>query len=178
MKIISGYSRIVIVFDKYVVKIARIKFIEAKESVFSWFGRGLFPKAMIKHPDIFYRMLESLLLLGVLENWHEYRLYKKTKLAFLVPTYFSLLGLINIQRRGVLFEMDTVVLWYQMVRISNNEVWDHPHHFCNPANFCKTNGKLQMLDYGSFRSHRVIKKYGEKMQREFDFNLTREQLKW
>lgn len=40
------------------------------------------------------------LFAGIMTNWNEYRFYRRTKNPFLMPSYFSLFGLFNIQRKA------------------------------------------------------------------------------
>lgn len=178
MKIVWGTKRVVIVLEKFAIKIARIRIVPAFKCAVSWLQYGRFWKSMFKYNYEVYGTVHIYLLKGLIENWHEYKIYRETRSSFLVPTYFSLLGLVNIQKRGESFEMEGVNMWLQMLLLSNKEIWDNPHHFAEPANFSKTNGHLQMLDYGSPRCHRVIRKYGEKMHTDFDFSFTKEQMRW
>lgn len=167
MRIVWGTKRVVIVLEKFVIKIARIRIVPAFKCTVRWVHDRRFWKSIFKYDHNVYGTIHIYLFKGLIENWHEYKLYCEIHSPFLVPTYFSLLGFINIQKRGELFEMEGVDMWIQMILLSNKEVWDNSHHFANPANFSKTNGRLQMLDYGNLRCHRVIKKYGKKNARKF-----------
>lgn len=170
MKIVRGKRRIVIIFKEVVIKIAIIKIVCATNIAIEWIRERRFWRNMCECNYEKSWTVHNSLFRGLFENWHEYRLYKDTRSLFLVPTYFSLLGIINIQKKqGELLDMKPINLWLQMVEISNEEVWEDEHHFVSPKNFCKTKGSLQMFDYGSRGCCRVIKKYGEKMRQGFDF---------
>jgi len=105
---------------------------------------------------------------GMYSNWLEYLFWKRTKNPFLKPTYFSLFGLLNIQKYGKLCELEYIDFWFQLRELTKENVYDNPHHFSNPKNFTLENGKLQLVDYGSVRVYRVIAKYGRKIATEFN----------
>ena len=105
---------------------------------------------------------------GILVNWKEFKFYWKTKNSLLQPTYFSFLGIFNIQRYGKLCQSRPVDLWCQLRKLTNNEVFKDSHHFDNPNNFCVDNGRLKMLDYGNNKCQLVIMLYGEKISEFFN----------
>lgn len=109
------------------------------------------------------------LLNGIYQNWQEYRLWRRTRSAFLEPTHFSLLGLVNVQKYGdQLTEISEGALWSQMLKLSERAVWSNGHHFANPENFSFRDGSIRMLDYGGRGVAEVVEKYGQAIADQFD----------
>lgn len=108
------------------------------------------------------------LLNGIWHNWQEWRLWGGTRSRFLEPTYFSLLGLVNIQRYGEDLRVSDIGLWAQMVEFSEGAVWSNAHHFGDPSNFSYRGGIVRMRDYGGRGVAEVVKKYGETIVASFD----------
>jgi len=105
---------------------------------------------------------------GIVDNWREFVFFRKTKHPFLLPTYFSFFGLLNIQRAGEPCQLKDVDLWCQLYELTDGKVFDDSHHFENPANFVLEGRRLRMIDYGSIRTHGVITQYGKKIVETFD----------
>jgi len=112
--------------------------------------------------------LRGILFRGLSANWGEFRFYWQTRNPFLQPTYFSLFGLLNIQRADAPCLLKDEDLWCQLHELTRGKVFDDSHHFANPGNFCFCNGKLRMLDYGSRKSRGVIALHGEKIVELFN----------
>ncbi len=109
------------------------------------------------------------LLSGIYQNWQEYRLWRKTLSPFLEPTYFSLLGFINIQKYGEqLTGVSEGVLWSQMLELSEKAVWSNGHHFANPENFSFSDGIIKMVDYGGRGVEEVVIQHGINISCNFD----------
>ena len=171
MRIEKGTTRIVIILGNLAIKIAKIQPIEAFRIALIWKGVQ-FWKQLIKN----YRYpltMQHFLMIGIVNNWQEFTFYRKHYSKFLVPTYFSLLGLINVQKAEKKLKIEIENLKCQLLDLTDQGIYDNPHHFCQPENFTKTNEHLQMLDYGDSRSHKVLKKYGDKIYNEFNFSHTR-----
>jgi len=110
----------------------------------------------------------SLMLRGLITNWGEFWLYYKTKNPFLQPTYFSFLGIFNIQQYGKPCD-NALDPWPQFFRLTNGQIREDNHHFEDFSNFCLNQGKIKMLDYGNKKSWGVIIAYGEKITKSFSF---------
>jgi hypothetical protein len=108
---------------------------------------------------------------GIVDNWSEFAFFCKTRNPFLQPTYFSFLGLINIQRVGKPCLLDATDFWCQLYGLTDGKVFDDCHHFENPDNFCFDKGKLKILDYGSKATHAVIVEFGIKIIESFDVSF-------
>lgn len=108
------------------------------------------------------------LLNGIYQNWQEYRLWKRTTSTFLEPTYFSLLGLANVQKYGEELDVSVGTLWSQIMELSEQTAWSNGHHFSDPANFSYRADSIRMLDYGGRGIAEVVEKYGVIIAKSFD----------
>ncbi len=107
---------------------------------------------------------------GIMANWNEYLFYRETKNSFVMPTYFSLFGLINIQKRGqeITFWSYTDVWMYICHNSANkNQPFCNSHSFAEKENFCLDGDKLKMLDYGSRHVHNFLRLNGNNLFNNF-----------
>lgn len=114
--------------------------------------------------------VKFLLLSGIMTNWNEYIFYQKTKNLFVIPTYFSLFGLINISKKAekIDFWSDKEVFDYIWANSANaNQVFCDSHSFAKKDNFGLDGNKLKMLDYGSIRVHNFLRINGDKLFSNF-----------
>lgn len=174
MEIVRGSYRIIFVFRTFVIKFPRIFPCKAIKSIWTNALKGRVFLSKCLRRDIYGYLLgpRTFLFRGLLENSREFYFFCKYQSQFLLPTYFSLFGLLNIQKKGKK-EVETdlrKILWSQMVQITEGEVWKDEHHFSNPKNFCNENGKLKIMDYGSPYAQGVLEKYADKIYEEFDLN--------
>jgi len=108
---------------------------------------------------------------GIMANYQEWRFYRKTKNIFVMPTYFSLFWLLNIQKKGK--EID---FWNgtQIYHYMYNNSQNHYQPFCDmhvlteKENFCLDNGHLRIVDYGSRRIGPFLEINGEKFYNNFE----------
>lgn len=108
------------------------------------------------------------LFTGIMDNWREFRFYRNTRYPFLRPTYFSFLGLLNIQQVGKPVTLNEVDFFYQMVELIGDVGSEDIHHFGNMNNFCFENRRFQILDYGSLLTQKVISEIGVRIFENFD----------
>lgn len=108
------------------------------------------------------------LFFGIACNWGEFSLSCRRGNPFLQPTYFSLLGLFNVQKMAQPCQICYDTLWCQLYDLTNGEIWQDHHHFENPENFCLEDGKLKILDYGSPKTQKISKKWGRKIFESFN----------
>ena len=117
---------------------------------------------------------KNILFGGVVANWREFLFYCRTKNVFLQQTYFSFFGLVNIQKAGEPSGVGVNTFWPWIREItgwhdrSDVGVYESPHHFMNPDNYCRDNCKLKFLDYGDRKVQAVIVKWGARIQESFD----------
>ena len=105
---------------------------------------------------------------GVLDNWHEYKFWRKYRLSVCQPTYLSLLGFVNVQKYGIPLDefgvkSSMVVIW----DITNGSMKVDMHAFGNESNYCVDGEVVRFLDYGSVRMYPVLLEYGDKILAEF-----------
>jgi len=105
---------------------------------------------------------------GVRANWSEFLFCLRTRHPFCQPTYFSFLGLFNIQRYGQVCNLHWRTVAVQIEELTDGSSRDDGHHFDCPENFCFDGSKLRILDYGSKRTQRVITAFGVKILASFD----------
>ena len=97
---------------------------------------------------------------GVADNWRERRYYKRcapVQRALLKPTYFSLFGFVNVQKRGIPSRDADVCR--PMRKVIGRGVALDGHHWDSPHNFDVSSGCLQVLDYGSLVTQRILDKH-------------------
>ena len=66
--------------------------------------------------------------------------------------------------------MDDEKFWGQVQEICGEDAWKSRHHLSNKKNFVKTEGRLQIADYGSNRCQEVINKWGDDLFSLFKFD--------
>lgn len=127
----------------------------------AWLGEGTDTVGNIRYT----------LLNGSYQNWQEYRLWRRTRSSFLEPTFFSLLGLVNVQKYGEQLKgISDGALWSQLLELSDKAVWSNGHHFANPENFSFRDGMIRMLDYGGRGIEEVVIQHGDNIARHFDLS--------
>jgi len=157
------------------IKLPRIYLTEAWDVIIFTLGcKGWWRIELFKNDVYTYSSLKGWLFKGMVNNWLEYKFYIQTKHPFCVPTYLSLLGLINIQRLVTISQFDDLDLGYQLKLILGKA---DVHHWGNPSNFTFETGRLQILDYGDPEVQAAIRKYGQKIQDNFDPNYSWEKRK-
>ena len=116
------------------------------------------------------RGVKYLLFFGIMANLNEFIFYRKTKNIFVMPTYFSFFGLINIQKRGKEIDFwNYLDIWRYICHNSANEdqPFCSPHSFSKKENFCLDGDKLKMLDYGSRHVNNFLILNGERLFNNF-----------
>ena len=177
MKIEKGRNRFVLVFKNFVVKFPRIRLIKAIQRIYRATKGGYLLKCLSWNSTISMSP-RHFLLRGLMDNFGEFIFYLTTQSKCVKPTYFSLFGLLNIQKGGNILilhsEAEYVNFFGQLYDITNGEVFKDAHTFSNPKNFCRENEKLKMVDYGNTKVRNILLKYGDKVLKQFNFTgLTR-----
>lgn len=164
MKIYYGTSRIVVIVGKIKIKIAKIRFFKFFKNIFFWLRETKMWRKVISYDIGCYGTPQYYLLNGIRDNWREFCFYSKTCHSFVVPTYFSLFGLINFGLTGIICEKDYSQIIYETVE---RKMWfDDIHHFSNPTNFCLFKNKFCVVDYASPETQCWVEKYGLEIQRK------------
>lgn len=199
MEKLIGSTRIVFLFEKFVLKVPVIEFRGAITQLISNILRA--PRAIKQVGWKKYRVIrkkyaqikkekiaeigrknyakkyerqgtwEILFFGGIMSNWNEYLFWLKTKDALLCPTYFSLLGLINFQKRVLKLEATEKEFETEMEialeKDGKRKAWAD-HAISNPRNFGNNEGILVIVDYGDRKTQALIKKYGEGLKKMFN----------
>ena len=151
MKVHQGFDRIVILIGIFAIKIPN--FIDA-----------------FNHQD--KRPLWRGILRKIWKNWQEFMFYLKHRHPFCVPTYFSLFGLFNIQRRTPnLPKHLEIVFWDGIISVTNDqfrELGFSGHTLTQQMNFGIYKGQCVIRDYTKLRDQRFILEFGEKLQKYLD----------
>lgn len=111
-----------------------------------------------------------LLFSGIIANVNERRTYRRTKSPFVIPTYFSFLGLFNIQKRGKKIDFwDNREVWGYIWRNSQNPDQPHcdGHTLADTENYCIDDGKLKLVDYGNRQIAEFLRINGENLYKNF-----------
>ena len=101
---------------------------------------------------------------GFTSNWREWAYYKRVNprhRSFLQPTYFSLLGILNIQKFGE--PVDTTrgeELYHRFFKVAGQALIHDGHHWTFARNFHLAPDGPKILDYGSVATQKIIDEYG------------------
>jgi len=114
------------------------------------------------------------LFAGLLANYYEWAIWKLTKHSFLIPTYFSLFGIVNVQKYAPVLTTCKKGLYGILGDILQDErlaVDCDRHTLFVQDNYCVSKHKLKLCDYGNENLFEFIIKYGKKIQNEFPKEL-------
>jgi hypothetical protein len=176
MKIARGKSRKVWIFEKIVLKFPVMHFKEVCKTIIRSYRHGQLLRCLKADMNA-YGQPRRRLFLGIRDNWSEFVFYVFHPSPFLMPTYFSLFGLLNIQKRGEKARIERINLLSQLRVITNDAIKADGHAFLNTDNFCVLDGHLLMVDYGSPKTQGVLKEYGDKIHRDFNLDYKRPEFK-
>ena len=170
--IYTGTTRVVVVFPKLgiVLKVARINWKQigdALERTALWLSGD---KKFRKIIPTFAKLIKHFKILnfrGLMANIYEWKMWKETKSAFLWPTSFSFLGLVNIQplAKRLVKEGDLdYESWWTRVQIATEFYSWECCHAWEERNFCFDSvGAPKMLDYGSRALLEVFRRFETKL---------------
>ena len=170
MRFCNGTTRFVIVFAWLAVKFPKMQiwtFLELMYCAVKYYCPEkdahnigivgcLFDEAILWCRPLLYE--------SIISNWQEFIFYHR----LCEPTYFSLFGLINIQRvspdiKG--FNEET--FWAEMEKV-DRRIEQDTHHFKYVENFSVRDGKIFMRDYGSVQTQDTILLFGDKITKHFE----------
>lgn len=167
-KVFFGSTRCVVAFPFFGFV---LKFPSFHKSNWVWYYLNKDP--FLEVVSSFLNQSWQLTISGVAQNIRERALWKKTKDPFLVQTYFSFLGLVNVQKyrnsaQGKELELLLLTKMGQLMESTlDSGVWVEvsTHSWSGISNFTVTpSGNLQMLDYGSENDDKVILALSTKLQ--------------
>jgi hypothetical protein len=176
MKIVNGTARKVFVFEKIVIKLPRIYWYNGFRAILLHIKCRNFWNTLFRFDSDEFCSMILFLFRGMVENYHERKLYKQTKMPILVQTYFSLCGFINVQKRVNEIDIDEMDHWVQLVVLTKDGIWGKdPHAFVNKKNFANTKDKIQIMDYGSPKSQKALIKFGDIIYKEYKMDFNRKE---
>ncbi len=161
MKVVTeGTSRIVFVFEDFVVKLPWLNIVRAIKSLFNDTKSGVLNnkiKSKVKYPTLIAWLIIPIHVLC--SNLREYAFYKKYKHEkVLMPTKAFLFGNIIIQPRGAVLSK-RMERWKKFYRkIKETGVVDKDLE--NPRNFSIFMGKIVMHDYGNYETQHFLVNQG------------------
>lgn len=86
---------------------------------------------------------------GIVTNWNEHRVWKNHAHDILVPTWFSLFGLVNIQKRGAEVDQQELDLRNPFLPYLDRMDLELSRDLTNSRNFCRLNRRIRIHTYGS-----------------------------
>ena len=174
MKLCFGLARVVLALPSFgiVLKFPRVHWLRAFYQIKKDFKAGIFWKCIVFSSESSHSV-RYWLCRGFFENWKEFLFWRETPSDFLQPTYFSLFGLVNIQKFGKVCSESEYDFWIQLQQITNSGCSQDGHIFASPENFVSVGNKIRLVDYGSTNTREVIKLYGQKLWQEFDLEKSR-----
>lgn len=160
-----GQTRIVVVIGNVIAcKFPRARpryawrgFVESLQ-FYGW--RGLFVWTSVEGVSGWQRPL----LGGWVANFREAWFWVRHRHAFCVPTYVSLLGLVNIQPVATMLEWsDREVVWGKAGEVLGRRIMDDVHHFhyAHSGNWVRYGGTVRLSDYGSTVTQAIIAESGD-----------------
>jgi hypothetical protein len=158
MQIKVGTHRVVFIANRYVVKIPRLlrpfRFIKDTVKILNRERWGKFHNLRMAwiNSKVFFKTFWY----GVEENWEEYQAWKTENADFLVPTIFTIAGLLNVQRRSMgkpISHEEVVAIWSSFAKATKKELWKTNYHtLASELNYHRMDdGTLKLLDYGGVR---------------------------
>ncbi len=176
MKFFMGQDRVVLLFESVVaVKFARIRFWRIFK-IFCGFinKRSRFERLQIfissLSPDRieYWGSVSGMLFRGIKENWQEFRFWRRYRQKFLAPTYFSLFGLVNFQKASRPSPENGDKVWPKLRKWNEKMAFKDAHTLGKSRNFCRIDGRIKIVDYGSSRVQEVLLAWAQDGHDAFD----------
>lgn len=148
MQLRLGTTRAVLLVGPYAIKFIRIRPLFPFIRLLVWAKEGrlmrTFRLRSSEYGDPVRGYLATGPLLGLIANLNEYRLYRRFPSGPFAQTFFSFLGIINVQRRGSAVtdeELPRMLFGYRLE--------DMPDLDLRHVNFCRIDGSVVLADYGN-----------------------------
>ena len=137
------------------IKVARVRLVSPLWRAYRLLREGRLAQTCELHREEhghpLYAALMIFILGGIRANLNERKVYKAFPRAAFAPTYFSFLGLVNVQARGEPIEPQELPA--SMLGI-NGVMMDY--YDLKYFNMCKIGGTLCLIDYGGDRLQRHL----------------------
>ena len=143
-----GASRFVILVGPYAIKIARFRPFYFLWRIVYHFCMGKLMQKINQHRgDSFLKSTFRFIFMGIYANKLEYQLYKKGWRPELVPTIFSIWGLVNLQMRGEPVSDDALRACNPFADLAKDPVYEGD--LIRGVNFSRFGGDIRLHDYGN-----------------------------
>ena len=156
-KIRWGTTRFVILVGPFAIKIARLRLLFYFCRLLLHMWNGEVKVRLAKRDTNTVKSGLKYLSSGVRANLNEWEVWRKTHSPCLIPTMYSLFGLVNVQRRGekrvgtidvFLFE-SSLIHSATYAKLKELEKSTGERLDLHSANLCYYQGDVRLLDYGS-----------------------------
>jgi len=169
--IIKGTNRFVIVYGRWVIKIPIIMLLKSARR----YQKLLVKVGFVKSLKFFsyginaFHGFQYNIFKGIVDNWSEYRFFKKTNIKILLPCVFSFFGIFNLCyfASPLNEENEKKDFAYFFYQIMGNDFYFDSHHFSNVNNFGIYQGKICILDYGDKATQKLLLEYGDEISKAF-----------
>ena len=149
----------------FVIKVPKIKYEQFYKELKYFLKekdyKGLF--SAISEDVYEYGSMKSCLFYGFVKNMNEARFYRANKLSILVPTYFSVFGVMNFQKKVHDYQLLDLTSIKFFAKISKLVKLGNPvvrYLFKDVYNFAFID-YLQVIDYGDLEVQRFLLKSGD-----------------
>src|SRR3989344_3210630 len=145
-----GATRFVILVGAVAIKVARPRPFRALRRLIKYQISGEVRARLLTFAEDPFLAGFSSIFSGILANRNEYRLWQETPRHFLVPTLYSFCWLINVQRRGESVSQEELRVGHPFRVLLEGRSPGFVGDMTKTANFCRYEGRVCLLDYGSY----------------------------
>lgn len=177
IKVGFGYTRLTLSIGPLCFKFARSALRSAFQTFFDdmkseslKFAIHEFSSSLKSDSDEYISTYKHFLMKGIGANIREYQLWKNSSCDILVPTLFSLNGLLNIQYDGARLQRTNYIsVWKHIWKATkgDNQIYKDAHTLREDHNFVIQNNLLKLADYASSGIAPLINKYSISLTKEF-----------
>ena len=145
-----GATRFVILVGAVAIKVARPRPFRALRRLIKYQISGEVRARLLTFAEDPFLAGFSYIFSGILANRNEYRLWQESPRHFLVPTLYSFCWLINVQRRGKPISQEELDSNHPFPALLVGKPLKFAGDMMKAANFCRYEGRVCLLDYGSY----------------------------
>lgn len=149
IRISWGTTRFVVLVGTVAIKMVRPRPLWVLRRLARYLITGVAPKRLLAYADNPLESAAKHLFAGVAVNRREYRLWQEFPHHFMVPTLYSLRGIVNIQMRGQAISEEELALSHPFRSSLKGMTPDAIGDMVKAMNFCRYEGHICLLDYGS-----------------------------
>lgn len=156
MRCSSGTTRFVILIGPIAIKFAKIHVLRSIYRLFCYSATGVASERLQKHAQNPFIAGLKYFFDSLITNWNEWMVWTASPECFMAPTFFSFFGIVNIQKRGTPVTQAEVDANHPFRHLLWNESLDFVFDMTQAPNFCKIDGRICIVDYGSKESFRLF----------------------